>query len=55
MKSSFKSLDLFGHGVNFLVKGKDKSQSIFGALVSLLCALVVGAYTAYQFQRMLLY
>jgi hypothetical protein len=55
MKSSFKSLDLFGHGVNFLVKGKDKSQSIFGALVSLLCALVVGAYTAYQFQRMFLY
>lgn len=55
MKSSFKSLDLFGHGVNFLVKGKDKSQSIFGALVSLLCALAVGAYTAYQFQRMILY
>ena len=47
MKSSFKSLDLFGHGVNFLVKGKDKSQSRFGALVSLLCAVVLVAYTAY--------
>jgi hypothetical protein len=43
-------LDFFGHGVGFLVEGTNKSQSIFGAIVSLLCAALVLAYTIYQFQ-----
>ena len=51
----FKSLDFFGHGVSFLVDGNDKSQSIFGAIVSLVCAALVFAYTIYQFQLMCRY
>jgi hypothetical protein len=58
-KTSFlkklKSFDLLGHGVSFLVNGNDKSQSYFGAFVSLLCAVLVGAYFIYQFQLMCFY
>jgi hypothetical protein len=45
----FKSFDFFGHGVGFLVNGSEKSQSFLGASVSLLCAVLVGAYSIYQF------
>jgi hypothetical protein len=55
MLKKFKSLDFFGHGVSFLVHGKDKSQSSFGAIVSLLSAVLVGAYFAYLFQLMVGY
>jgi hypothetical protein len=50
-----KSLDFFGHGVTFLVNGTDKSQSLFGALVSLLCSVLVCAYSIYQFQLLCRY
>ena len=55
MLKKFKSFDFFGHGVSFLVDGKDKSQSFFGAVVSLLSAALVGAYFAYLFQLMVSY
>jgi hypothetical protein len=55
MLKKFKSFDFFGHGVSFLVDGKEKSQSLFGAIVSLLSAVLVGAYFAYQFQLMIGY
>ena len=51
----FQSLDFFGHGVSFLVNGNDKSQSIFGAFVSLFCSVLVCAYSIYQFQLMCRY
>ncbi len=51
----FKSFDFFGHGVSFLVDGRGKSQSYFGAIVSLLCSVLIGVYFAYQFQRMASY
>jgi hypothetical protein len=51
----FKSCDSFGHSVSFLVDGKAKSQSIFGAFVSLLSAVLVGSYFIYQFQLMVRY
>jgi len=50
-----KSFDFFGHGVSFLVDGTDKSQSYFGAIVSLLSAMLVGAYFIYQLQIMCRY
>ena len=53
--NKIKSLDVFGHSVGFLVNGNDKSQSIFGAIVSLICAALVVAYTVYQFQIMCRY
>ncbi len=49
------SFDSFGHSVSFLVDGKGKSQSIFGAFVSLLSAVLVGSYFIYQFQLMVRY
>ena len=55
MLKKFKTFDFFGHGVSFLVDGKDKSQSFFGAAVSMLSAVLVGAYFAYQFQLMVRY
>ena len=51
----FKYFDFFGHGVSFLVDGRGKSQSFFGASVSLICAVLVGAYSIYQFQLMCRY
>ena len=51
----FKSFDFFGLGVNFLIEGNNKTQSVFGATVSFLCAFLVGAYALYQFQLMALY
>ena len=50
-----KSFDFFGHGVSFLVDGRDKSQSYFGAIVSLLSASLVGAYFVYMLQIMVRY
>ena len=45
----FKSLDLFGIGITFLVKGKEKTRSVFGATISLLYAALICAYALYQF------
>ena len=52
---TFKSFDFFGHGVSFLVDGRNKSQSYFGAIVSLLSAALVGAYFVYMLQIMARY
>ena len=51
----FKSLDFFGLGVTFKVEGNEKSQSIFGASVSILCTAVILAYALHQFYVMCLY
>jgi hypothetical protein len=51
----FKSFDFFGHGVSFLVDGRGKAQSYIGAIVSLLCTVLIGVYFTYQFQRMVSY
>ena len=51
----FKSFDFFGHGISFLIDGKDKSQSYFGAVFSLLSVMLVGAYFILQFQIMVRY
>ena len=48
---NFKSLDLFGHGVGFDADGK----SFLGAFLSLLSAIMVCAYSFYQFQLMCRY
>jgi len=49
----FKSLDNFGQSVSFLIDGKKKSKSYFGAVVTLFCAALVGAYFIYMTNIML--
>ena len=51
----FKSLDVFGLGISFTIQGSDKSRSVFGAIISLLCTVLVSAYMMYQFQLMVRY
>jgi hypothetical protein len=51
----FKAIDSFGHGISFLVNGNEKTQSYCGAVITLLCTILVAAYSIYQFQLMLRY
>jgi hypothetical protein len=48
--TKFKSLDFFGLGISFKVEGNAKSASDFGAVVSILCAALIIAYSLYQLQ-----
>lgn len=50
---AFRSLDLFGESVGFLIEGKATHQSILGAFVSLVAIVVTLSYFLDRTQTML--
>ena len=46
---NFKKLDLFGTNITFREDGGDQFGSVFGALISLLVAMVVAEYGLNKF------
>ena len=45
---NFSSIDIYGHEIKLLYKGKDKKTSVVGALFTLITVGLITLYFAYQ-------
>ena len=52
LKSKFSSIDQFGQGINFLIKGGDTFTTSLGAVVTLLIYVTVLIYGSTKFNRL---
>ncbi len=50
-----KSIDIFGHEIKLLYKGKTSNQTATGGVFTLICSFLIVGYLALEFRKVVSY